>query len=87
MKASSIRDREIVDSLLRHQANVNAADELDRSAVHYAFDGHIPFDGGYQGSYGCQGDYGYPSKGDADEGWLHLEQIFGLNFLKVTFYK
>ena len=36
MKASSIRDREIVDSLLRHHANVNGADELERSAVHYA---------------------------------------------------
>ena len=75
MKASSIREREIVDSLLRHHANVNAADELDRSAVHYAFDRHIPFDGGYQGGYGYQGDYGYPSAREANEGRLHLEVL------------
>ena len=81
MKASSIRDREIMDSLLRHHANVNAADELHRCAVHYAFDRQIPFDGGYQGGYGYQDNYGYPSERDADESRLHSEQNFCLNFL------
>ena len=87
MKASSIREGKLVDSLLRHHANVNAADQLDRSAVHYAFNRHIPFDGGYQGGYGYQGDYGYPSERDADEGRLYSEQNFCLNFLNVFWVK
>ena len=87
MKASSIRDEDIVACLLKHNANVNAADELDRSAVHYAFDRHIPFDGGYQGGYGYQGDYGYPSEGDANEGRFFSGQNFCLNLFELVLFE
>ena len=87
MKAASIRNGEIVDGLLKHHANVNAADELNRSAVHYAFDRHIPFDGGYQGGYGHQGDYGYSVEGDTNEGRFYLEQNFCLYFFELVLYE
>ena len=49
MKASSVRNKDIIQKLLEHNVNVNATDKENRSAVHFTFDRHMPFDGGYQG--------------------------------------
>ncbi len=48
MKACSLRNKDIVQILLEHRADVNVTDAQGKTALLCAFDRHIPFDGGFQ---------------------------------------